>query len=76
MGVLPYCISQFISIRVSYKRIKTFLDIDEISPDDVIREKSSTETEYVIEIPPTTFRWPVKKSKDGDRNPTDKANNT
>lgn len=48
MGVLPYCINQLINTRVSYKRIKTFLDIEEIDPSDVLRELNETQQEFVI----------------------------
>ena len=40
-----------INTTVSYKRIKTYLDLKEINEEEIIRYKNCIGEEYVIEIP-------------------------
>jgi len=40
-----------INTTVSYKRIRTYLDLKEINEDEILRYKNYLEEDYVIEIP-------------------------
>lgn len=51
LGVIPYSVNQLINTTVSYKRIKTYLDLKEINEEEIIRYKNCIGEEYVIEIP-------------------------
>ncbi|CAD8046142.1 unnamed protein product [Paramecium primaurelia] len=66
LGVIPYSVNQLINTTVSYKRIKTYLDLKEINDEEIIRYKNCIGEEYVIEIPQIQFKWPSKENNSDD----------